>query len=237
MSMKLRCLIVDDEPIARQIVEKYCSHLPDIEVVSACGDALQAKQILSTEQVDIIFLDINMPVLDGLAFARTLRQQPQIIFTTAYKEFAHEAFNVSACDYLLKPFSFERFIQAIDKAKHQMKLQAPGKAMAKPVTSGTLYIKSEGRILQIHMNELLYAEAQGNSVKIVTTEGTYSSTMTFSAFEDQLPAENFVRVHRSFIVNKSKIRLIDGNRVFIGAVEIPIGSNYREQFLKAIGLK
>lgn len=117
MSKEFRCLIVDDEPIARQIVEKYCSYLDDVSVVASCGDALRAKQILSKEEVDIVFLDINMPVLDGLALVKTLRMPPQIIFTTAYKEYAHEAFDVSACDYLLKPFSLERFIQAVDKAK------------------------------------------------------------------------------------------------------------------------
>ena len=238
MSIKLRCLIVDDEPIARQIVEKYCAYLPDdIEVVASCGDALQAKQILSRQEVDVVFLDINMPVLDGLAFVKTLRNQPQIIFTTAYKEYAHEAFNINACDYLLKPFSLERFIQAIDKAKVQISTVSSVKMTGASASSAELYIKSDGRILKFNARDVLYAEAQGNNVKVVTDSGALATTLTLSAFEDQLPKGEFIRVHRSFIINKSRIRIIEGNRIFIEEYEIPIGANYREGFLKTIGMK
>lgn len=235
--MTLDCLIVDDEPIARQIVERYCSYLPELRVVGLCGDALTAKQILSEKDVDVLFLDINMPILDGLAFVKTLKKQPQIIFTTAYKEYAHEAFNVSACDYLLKPFSLERFIQAVDKAKAQLAQSNPARIVAQASDTSSLYIKSEGKILKFDADDLLYAEAQGNHVKIVAGQGTVITTVTFAAFEEQLPKSDFIRVHRSFIINKSKIRMIDGNRVMIGKVEIPIGANYKEQFFKAIGIK
>ena len=234
--MKLRCLIVDDEPIAREIVEKYCSFLPEIEVVSSCNDALQAKQLLAVQPVDVIFLDINMPVLDGLAFLKTLKKQPQVIFTTAYKEYAHEAFNISACDYLLKPFSFDRFIQAVDKAKSQIGLQQADPGVPEPHT-GALYIRSEGKILKFDVADVRYAEAQGNHVKIVTGGGVFATATTFSAFEEQLPKGDFIRVHRSFIVNKSKIRIIEGNRIFIGDTEIPIGQNFRDQFFKSLGLR
>lgn len=234
--MTLKCLVVDDEPIARQIVEKYCSYLPELEVVASCADALQAKQIISMKEVDIVFLDINMPVLDGLAFVKTLRKSPQIVFTTAYKEFAHDAFNVNACDYLLKPFSLERFIQAVDKAKSQISnASAPVVAAASPTKA--IYVKSEGRIIKFDTDAILYAEAQGNNVKIVAESGTFITTITFSAFEEQLPKTDFIRVHRSFIINKSKFQIIEGNRIFIGSAEIPIGSNYRELFLKSIGMK
>lgn len=237
MSIKLKCLIVDDEPIARQIVEKYCSHLEDIVVVASCGDALQAKQILFKEEVDIVFLDINMPVLNGLAFVKILRKPLQIIFTTAYKEYAHEAFDINACDYLLKPFSLERFIQAIDKARAQLSMESTVGSTSTSSGSIDLYIRSEGKILKFAVDEILYAEAQGNNVKIVTERGTFPTAITFSAFEDQLPKGDFIRVHRSFIINKTKIRIIEGNRIFIEAFEIPIGANYRETFLKTIGVK
>lgn len=236
--MTLKCLIVDDEPIARQIVEKYCAYLPELEVVASCADALEAKQIVSTKEVNIIFLDINMPVLDGIAFVKTLRKPPQIVFTTAYKEFAHEAFNVSACDYLLKPFSLERFIQAVDKAKAQIVSNESARPITSSVSSANaIYVKSEGKILKLNRDEIRFAEAQGNNIKIVTESGTLIISMTFSAFEEQLPKTNFIRVHRSFIINTSKIQIIEGNRIFIGSAEIPIGSNYREQFLKLIGMK
>ena len=230
-------MIVDDEPIAQQIVEKYCSYLPEIEIVALCSDALQAKQILSANAVDVLFLDINMPLLDGFAFLKTLKQQPQVIFTTAYKEYAHEAFNISACDYLLKPFSFDRFIQAVEKAKSQLALQLNDTVFTASVSPTTLYIKSEGKIIKVDTHDLLYAEAQGNNVRIVTGERTITTVITFSAFEDQLPKTEFIRVHRSFIINKSKIQIIEGNRVFIDKTEIPIGQNYREDFLQSLGIK
>ena len=234
--MKLRCLIVDDEPIARQIIEKYCSYLPELDAVGSCGDALQAKQFLSDKDVDIIFLDINMPILDGRAFVKTLKSQPQIIFTTAYKEYAHEAFDLNACDYLLKPFSLERFIQSVDKAKTNIIKSKGGPVSQQPPDKKTLYIKSEGKILQFDTSDVLYAEAQGNHVKVVTRQSIVLTTITFSAFEEQLPHQHFIRVHRSFIINKSAIRVIEGNRIFIGSFEIPIGTNYKEHFFRTLGI-
>jgi DNA-binding LytR/AlgR family response regulator len=233
--MIIKCLIVDDEPIARQILETYCSHLTEIEVLASCQHALEAKQILDKNSVDIIFIDINMPVLNGLAFIKTLRQTPQVIFTTAYKEFAHEAFDLNACDYLLKPFSFERFIMAVDKAKEKLVKDSPGVQM--PATDSFIYIRSEGKIFKVEFQTLLYAEASGNHVKIMMDDRQFIASMTFSSFEELLPKSKFIRVHRSFIVNKSKIGLIEGNRIVIGKQEIPIGSNYREQFFNEIGIR
>lgn len=233
--MKIKCLIIDDEPIARQIVETYCGYLPELEIVASCQHALEAKQILEREHVDLIFTDISMPVLNGLAFIKTLRQPPQVIFTTAYKEFAHEAFDISACDYLLKPFSVERFILAVDKAKEKLEKGSAGVQM--PATDSFIYVRSEGKIFKVDFETLQYAEASGNHVKIVMDDHAFATPMTFASFEALLPKSKFSRVHRSFIINKSKIRVIEGNRIVIGAREIPIGSNYREQFFLEIGLK
>lgn len=232
--MTLKCLIIDDEPIARQIVEKYCGYLPELEVVASCKDALQAKQVLQNSAVDVVFVDINMPVLDGLAFVKILRHPPQVIFTTAYKEYAHEAFDISACDYLLKPFSLERFIVAVDKVKEKL---FPASDKKQQVEDSCIYIKSEGKIYKIDLEQLQYAEASGNHVKIVKQESQITPAMTFTSLEALLPRSKFIRVHRSFIINKHKIRLIEGNRVFIGQKEIPIGSNYKEHFFKEIGVK
>lgn len=232
--MKLRCLIVDDEPIARRIIEEYCSHLEGLEVTGSCGDALQAKAMVEKTPIDLIFLDVNMPVLDGIAFAKTLRSGHQVIFTTAYKEFAHEAFDLDACDYLLKPFSFERFIQAIDKAREKLAKDTKSPDQA---TGQFTYIRSEGKIYKIDFQDLLYAEARGNNVKIVMEGSSFAPAMTFGSFEEMLPASLFIRVHRSFIINKSKVRLIEGNRIVIGSEKIPIGSNYRAHFFREIGMK
>jgi DNA-binding LytR/AlgR family response regulator len=233
--MTIRCLIIDDEPIARQIVETYCGYLPELEIVASCQDALEAKQVLQKDHVDLIFIDINMPVLNGLAFIKTLRQKPQVIFTTAYKEFAHEAFDISACDYLLKPFSLERFIMAVDKAKDKLVKDSPGVQM--PVTDSFIYVRSEGKIFKVDFNALHYAEASGNHVKIVMDDRQLTTSMTFASFEELLPRAKFIRVHRSFIINKSKISVIEGNRIVIGTVEIPIGANYRDPLFLEIGIK
>ena len=233
--MTIKCLIIDDEPIARQILETYCGYLPELKVVSSCQNALEAKQILEKDTVDLIFTDINMPVLNGLAFIKTLRQPPQVIFTTAYKEFAHEAFDINACDYLLKPFSIERFIMAVDKAKEKLVKDSPGVQM--PVADAFMYVRSEGKIFKVDFDALHYAEASGNHVKIVMDDRQFTTSMTFANFEELLPRATFIRVHRSFIINKSRIQIIEGNRIVIGEKEIPIGSNYRDQFFGEIGMK
>jgi len=233
MSNKINCLVVDDEPIARQIIENYCSHLPVLHIAGSCANALEAKAILQSRDIQLIFLDINMPVLDGMAFLKTIKNPPQIIFTTAYKEFALEAFDLAACDYLLKPFSLERFIVAVDKALERLQVPVAGKEEKE---EKFIFIKAEGKIYQIPFSELLFAEASGNYTKVVTTQQTLLPGMTFSSIEELLPASLFIRIHRSFIINRSRITHIEGNRVFIGKHELPIGSNYKEPFLKALGV-
>lgn len=233
--MMIKCLIVDDEPIARQILETYCGYLPELEIVASCDNALKAKQILEKDSIDLIFTDIDMPILNGLAFIKTLRQTPVVIFTTAYKQFAHEAFDINACDYLLKPFSVERFIMAVDKAKQKLVKDSPGVQM--PATDSFIYVRSEGKIFKIDFEVLQYAEARGNHVKIVLDDRQFTTSMTFASFEELLPRSKFTRVHRSFIINKTKINLIEGNRIMINKQEIPIGSNYRDQFFIEIGIK
>jgi len=229
------CLIVDDEPIAREIIQTFCSHLPMLRVAASCGNALEAKAELEKQHIDILFLDINMPVLSGIAFLKTLKKTPQVIFTTAYKDFAVDAFDLSACDYLLKPFSLERFIMAVDKALEKLRNTALPSTAAETKTELYVFIRTEGKIFKIFYDDLLFAEASGNYTKVVTRQSTILPSMTFSSFEELLPAAIFVRVHRSFIINKSMITHIEGNRVFIDRNEIPIGSNYKENFIKELG--
>ena len=230
----IHCLIVDDETIAREIIKAYCSHLPMLHIVASVGNALEAKTILQTQKVDLLFLDINMPVLNGISFLKTLKHPPQVIFTTAYKEYAVDVFELAPCDYLLKPFSLERFIVAVDKVLSPL---APnGGTINVEKKENYLFLKAEGKIFKILHDELLFAEAQGNYTKVVTTQHTLLPSMTFSSFEELLPTTHFLRVHRSFLVNKARITHIEGNRVFIQSHEIPIGSSYREGFLKSLGL-
>lgn len=242
--MTYRCLIADDEPIARQIIETYCSHLPYLQVLASCGNALEAKQILQQEEVDILFLDINMPVIDGLSFLRSLKKTPAVILTTAYREYAVEAFELSVSDYLVKPFSMERFMKAVDKAIEKIQSSLPvspvsplATTLAENSDTAYLFLKTDRKIYRVNHNDLLYAEASGNFTRFVTTTETLSVGMTFTNTEELLPRHLFVRVHRSFIINKSKISLIEGNRVYIGKIEIPIGNSYKEDFLREIGME
>ena len=233
-----KCVIADDEPIARDIIQSYCAHLPYLDVIASVGNALEARAALSNENIDILFLDINMPVMNGISFVKTLEHPPQVIFTTAYKEFAVDAFDLAACDYLLKPFSLERFIVAVDKAVERLQNKPAGPQ--ENITSSSedsIFIRTDGKIYKILQNDMLYAEANGNYTKIVTANNIFMPSMTFSSAEELLPKKMFLRVHRSFIINKNKISHIEGNRVYIGKTEIPIGSNYKEGFLKEIGLQ
>ncbi len=217
----------------------YCNHLPYLKVIKSCGNALEAKLELQTQKIDIIFLDINMPVLDGIAFLKILLRPPLVIFTTAYKEYALDAFDLFACDYLLKPFSLERFIIAVDRALERMpgvnapasgSVSGPGKEL------GFFFVRSGGKIIRIGYADFLFAEAQGNYIKVVCFANTILVNTTFAGFEGLLPKEIFSRVHRSFIINRSKISHIEGNALFIDKIEIPIGTHYRDGLMKSLNL-
>jgi DNA-binding LytR/AlgR family response regulator len=234
---RYNCLIVDDEPVAREIIEKFCGHLPMLDIVGSCGQAFEAMRILKEIRVDILFLDINMPVLDGISFLKTLKVAPQVIFTTAYKEYATDAFDLAACDYLLKPFSLDRFIVAVGRAEEKLKsVKVADVKSAEIKETDYIFVRSEGKIYKISFAEFLYAEAKGNYTRIVTASSVLLPLLTFSALEKLLPASTFLRVHRSFIINMSKIGHVEGNRIFIQDVEIPIGSLYRDQFMEQLGL-
>ena len=232
----VNCLIADDEPIAREIIQNYCAHLPNLKVVASCSNALEAKAAMQQQTVDILFLDINMPVLDGISFLKTIQHKPQVIFTTAYKEYALNAFDLAAVDYLLKPFSLERFIVAVDKALERLNKVTSAAFISEDKKDDFIFIKTDSKIYRVLYNDIVYAEASGNYTKIVTTQQTLMPAITFSGFDQQLPSSLFIRVHRSFIINKSHITHIEGNRVFVNNIEIPIGINYKETFLKALGI-
>lgn len=234
----INCLIVDDEPFARKIITEFCAHIPTLRVVAGCGNALEARNIMLEQHVDILFLDIHMPVLDGMAFLKTLKNKPQVIFTTAYKEYAADAFDLYAADYLVKPFSFERFIIAVDKALKGLGAGNPTPDQHKPVAASADYffVRTDGKIIKLLYDEVLFAEAKGNYTKIVTINNALLPKIPFSTIGTMLPGQLFTRVHRSFIINRSKISHIEGNRVYIRKNEIPIGSNYKDFLFKNLGL-
>lgn len=238
MNNTINCLVVDDEPVARRIVVNYIGHLPFLKMGGECGNALEAKERLLEGGVDLLFLDIHMPVLNGIGFLKTLQNPPQVIFTTAYQEYAVNAFDLAACDYLLKPFSLERFIIAVDRAKAKLypSLKPPA-GPAGAAGQGCLMIKHEGKISKVFYTDCMYAEAQANYTKVVTANKEMLTKIPFADFAALLPEALFIRVHRSFVVNRAAINYIEGNRVIIGRDEIPIGASYKDAFFKAFGLK
>ena len=227
-------LIIDDEPLAHRVIEKYTHQLNQLNKLGNAYDAFEAFEQLTAYTIDLIFLDINMPKLKGLDFLRTLSNPPIVIITSAYKEYALEGFELNVCDYLLKPFSFERFIAAVNKAtaiykkKHE-KYDTERRTKPIPSTSEKFFIKGDRKYHQIDLAEILYLESYGSYVKIFLPEQMILTHETTSHFENILPKNHFLRVHKSFIVAIDKIETIEGNRIKIGDKEIPIGNFYKKE--------
>lgn len=229
----MRCLIIDDEPIARQIVKTYCDYFKNIEVVAECENALQAMDYLRKEKIDVLFLDINMPVITGIDFLKTLTKPPAIIITTAYQQYALDGYELNITDYLLKPFSLERFIKAVNKVN----TLTPTLTVIEKTTSNTIFIKADSKVYRFETDNILYCEAQGNYTKIVTTGEVVEAYISLSKIEEQLTDACFVRCHRSFIINTKFVTTLENHRLHLGKYEIPIGSNYRENLFNVIGWK
>jgi DNA-binding LytR/AlgR family response regulator len=226
--MNIQYIIVDDEPIAHRVIEKYCKDLPYMHLKANCYDALQALDFLNREKVDIIFLDINMPKLKGFDFLRTIDNPPQVIVTSAYKEYALEGFELNICDYLLKPFGFERFIKALNKAIGSLSTsKEKSTIVAQNTNDETIFIKGEKKYHQVRLDDILYIEACGNYSNIFLRNEQIITQVKISDFEKMLGTEKFVRVHKSFIVSVSKIKVIEGNQIRLGVKNIPIGRVYK----------
>ena len=226
----INCMIVDDEPLARELLVSFSSRLPALRIVGEFGNALDARTFLQQNRVDLVFLDINMPVLDGIGLLTTLTRPPLAIMITAYKEYAVTAFELDVCDYLVKPFSFERFLIAVDRATTRLN---SAKLAPENISNDTasLFLKTDGKIYRIAFDAILFTEASGNYTKIVTADNTLTPAISFSALEKMLPPGQFIKTHRSFIINKEKITVIEGNRIIIGTYETPIGRSYKDDFL------
>ena len=228
-----RYLVVDDEPIAHRIIERYCNDLPHLELAGHCYDALEAMQFLSRERVDLMFLDLNMPKLKGFDFLKTLANPPKVIVTTAYKEFAIEGYELDVVDYLLKPFGFERFVKAVNKAiqTDNQPAIAPAPVAAAPAMSSPgknrLFLKGDKKHHQVAYDDIQAVEAYGNYSKVHLSDEVIVTHEKLSSFEQILPGEQFIRVHKSFIVSVPHIKLIEGNRIKLESQEIPIGQVYK----------
>lgn len=230
--MTMRCLIVDDEPLAHEVIRKYIADVPFLETAGQCYLATEALAFLTAHTVDLIFLDIRMPRLSGLDFLRTLQQKPLVIITSAYEEHALESFELEVCDYLLKPFRFDRFLKAVNRAlsMHTLKNPTPVATTMTSPTSGPaqIYIKADRKLVQLSLEEVYCLESLGNYVKVWQEQKFVLTPRTLSSFEEQLPSEMFVRIHKSYILNKRFVQYIEGNIVRLkNGKELPLGKNYR----------
>lgn len=217
----IQCLIVDDEPLAQEVIEKYIEQSTRLQLIKKCSNALEAFAVLEKQPVDLLFLDISMPVINGIDFIRSLKNPPVVIFTTAFSEYAADSYELEALDYLVKPITYTRFIKSIDKFfKQNPKLNAEEK--------NYLYIKVNGRLQKVFYADIVYAESMRDYIKIVTVKETHVTHLTMKAFADILPADIFIRVHRSFIVNTTYIRSVGKKEITVNDFKIPVGDNYRQ---------
>lgn len=232
----MRCLIIDDEPLAHKIIRNYSDGLPHIEIVGSAHSAMEAMSFLNEEQIDLIFLDINMPKLQGLDFFKTLSNPPLVIITTAYQEFALESYELNVADYLLKPFSLERFFKAINRVDEQMKLlanNATRKESPSLESSGlqTIFVKDNKSIHQVSLEEIRYLESYGSYVKVHLANEVLITLERLANYESKLSEHGFIRIHKSYLVPVKRIKRIEGNELRIGDKALPIGSVYRHNVI------
>ncbi|MFK8104287.1 MAG: LytR/AlgR family response regulator transcription factor [Saprospiraceae bacterium] len=236
----INAIIVDDEPLALDVLETYLDKMPEINLVQKCNNALEANQALKDHDIDLMFLDIQMPQLTGIDFLKTLAKPPLVIFTTAYANYALEGFELNAIDYLLKPISFERFIKATNKALEQVELQRKGEPAVVKEADGPdfIFVKADKKLIKVKYEDIVYIEGLKDYVIIRQHDNRVITLQTMKSLEDKLPQHLFKRIHRSYIVNVNKINAVVGNMIEITekgqAKHIPIGKNYREELLAII---
>ena len=223
--MTYKCLIVDDEPIARKIIADYLADLGEMEIVGQLKNAIETSDFLQHNEVDILFLDINMPKLSGVQLLKNLKNPPLVIFTTAYSEYAVEAFELEAFDYLVKPIAFERFLKAVNNAKKRLQERTLGQEPPKLFT-----IKEGKRIYKVDFAAIFLVQAYGDYVRLYTTEKTYITKEKFTVIKKELPP-NFLQVHRSYIINLEHLDFLEGNQVQVNGQKITVSNSYRGTLL------
>lgn len=231
--MILKCLIVDDEPLSLDVLEKYIHDMPGLELVGRCLDAFEAMEALKSHEVDVVFLDINMPKLSGINMVKSMDVLPQIIFTTAYPEYAVEGFELDVLDYLVKPISFERFVKAVGKAQKTLDAQAEKTATA---LQSFLMIKSNKKLFKVQFMDIKYIQSMGDFIKVFTKEKVFISSDTLKNIITQLPKSEFIRIHKSYVISLNAFKYIEGNQVIIGDETLPIGLTYKDALLKALDI-
>jgi DNA-binding LytR/AlgR family response regulator len=234
----IKVIIVDDEPLAQDVLETYIEKFPELSLVSKCNNALEANEVLKNHDVDLMFLDIQMPQLTGIDFLKTLSRPPLVIFTTAYPNYALEGFELNALDYLLKPISLERFIKAVNKAVEQVKLHRNEPGIAAVANEGEqhpdyIFVKADKKLVKVNYHDIIYIEGLKDYVIIRMENQRVITLQTMKSLEDKLPSNRFKRIHRSYIINIDKINAIVGNMVEVMEKNLPkhlpIGKNYRDE--------
>lgn len=222
----IRCAIIDDEPLSRDVLRQFISDHPDLILAGEYKDALETMAGIEANPIDLLFLDINLPKLSGINFYKTLANRPQVIFTTAYPEFALDGFELNAVDYLMKPIPFDRFLQAVQKVKERLKKHQDSPEY--------IMLKVDKKLYRTAFEDILFFEAFGDYAKVHFENHVLIITSTMKKMEAELPKELFVRTHKSFIINASNVEFIEGNQIRIGGKMIPIGMRYRENLLKQL---
>jgi two-component system LytT family response regulator len=230
--MKIKCLLVDDEPLAIKLIQNHLSQLEGFEVVGTCTTAVKALDVLRTIQVDLMFMDIKMPQLTGIEFLKGLKDPPAVIITTAYREFAVDGYDLDIIDYLLKPITFERFFKAIDRYLRSHKPKNDNGQSA--VTKTYIHLRSGSRNHRLNTQEILYIESIKDNIRVVADDGSITIKYKISDLEPDLPATSLLRIHRSFIINSDRITSYTANDIVIGGKTLPIGPNYKEYVLRKI---
>ena len=231
----INCVIVDDEPVARNVLETFVAKIPNLELVKSCKNAMEAFEVANQQKIDIFFLDINMPDISGLSLAKSINQKAKIIFTTAYREYAVDGFNLQAVDYLLKPISFDRFLQSIHKYFEGVSfIDSEIKIEKSVLKNDFIFVRSERKMIKINFDEIRYVESLSDYIKIHSVDKTITTRETIGNIETKLPAKNFLRIHRSYIVNLKKINSYTNEFVEIGKNAIPISRTYKENVLKKL---
>lgn len=226
--MKIKCIIIDDEPLAISVIENHLKNFDHIEIVETFNNPLNAYRVLEQEKIDLIFLDINMPKMTGFTFIENLSYKPLIVITTAYREYAVKSYELNILDYLVKPIPFNRFLKTINKVYQQVYI-SNAKADVTLKQEPHIFLKVNKKLIKINLNDILFIESLKDYIKVITTLGDYVVHKSLTAITEELPQSNFIRIHRSYTISVNKVVALEGNTVEISNRKIPIGRNYVKQ--------